>query len=210
MAWVPVTGLSGASGSEDHYTMQVPAGATSLSFEITGGSGDADMYVRFGSPPTTGSYDCRPYRAGNEETCTSADPQAGTWYVMVRGYSSYSGVSLTGSYSSDDTPPDGDPCTDCTAFSGSLSGSGDADAQPNGTYYYSTSGTQQGWLRGPAGTDFDLELYRWNGGSWARVGRSASADSEEHVSYNGSAGYYYWRIVSYSGSGNYDFWLSQP
>jgi serine protease len=79
--------------------MTVPAGATNLRFTIAGGSGDADMYVRFGSAPTTSAYDCRPYLNGNNETCNIATAQAGTYHVMLRGYSAYSGVTLTGSYS---------------------------------------------------------------------------------------------------------------
>jgi serine protease len=97
---VPVTGLSATTGNAVNYTMVVPAGRTTLSFQIAGGSGDADLYVNFGSPPGTasGTYDCRPYKNGNSETCTFSSPSAGTWYVMVRAYSSYSGVSLTGNY----------------------------------------------------------------------------------------------------------------
>lgn len=94
----PKTGLSGASGSQTFFTLQVPAGATDLSFVMSGGSGDADMYVRYGSKPTTSSYDCRPYRSGNNETCNISNVQAGTYHVMLRGYSAYSGVSLVGSY----------------------------------------------------------------------------------------------------------------
>jgi len=202
---VPKTGLSGASGSETFYTMAVPASATSLEFQISGGSGDADLYVRFGSQPTTGTWDCRPYLGGNNETCTFSSPSAGTWHVMLRGYSAYSGVTLVGSYTEGPTAP----CTGCEAYSGSLSGSGDSDAQPNGTYYYSGSGTHQGWLEGPGSADFDLELYRWTG-SWTKVAQSISSTSSEYVSYNGASGYYYWRIVSYSGSGSYDFWLDRP
>ncbi|HSX59248.1 MAG TPA: PPC domain-containing protein, partial [Tahibacter sp.] len=48
--------------------------------------------------PTTSSYDCRPYLSGNNETCTITTAQAGTYYVMIRGYSAYSGLSLTGSF----------------------------------------------------------------------------------------------------------------
>ncbi|HSX63051.1 MAG TPA: M14 family zinc carboxypeptidase, partial [Tahibacter sp.] len=95
---VPKTGISGAASSTVTYTMTVPPGASGLSFGMAGGSGDADMYVKFGSAPTTSSYDCRPYLSGNNETCTIATAQAGTYYVMLRGYSAYSGVSLTGSY----------------------------------------------------------------------------------------------------------------
>ncbi|TDR22622.1 S8 family peptidase [Marinicella litoralis] len=95
---VAKTGLSGASGSQTYFTLAVPSGATDLSFVLSGGSGDADMYVRFGSAPTTSTYDCRPYRNGNNETCDITNVQAGTYHVMLRGYSSYSGTSLVGSY----------------------------------------------------------------------------------------------------------------
>ena len=89
------TGLSGASSSWQHFAITVPAGATSLTVNQSGGTGDADLYVRQGSQPTTSAYNCRPYKSGNAETCSFASPAAGTWYVSVRGYSSYSGVSLT-------------------------------------------------------------------------------------------------------------------
>ncbi|WP_343225130.1 S8 family peptidase [Luteimonas sp. MC1750] len=95
---VPVTGLSGAASSERRYTIQVPAGRTQLRVQTSGGTGDADLYVRQGSAPTTTTYTCRPYQGGNNETCTINNPAAGTWHVMVRGYSAYSGLSLVGSY----------------------------------------------------------------------------------------------------------------
>ncbi|WP_272949658.1 pre-peptidase C-terminal domain-containing protein [Kribbella antibiotica] len=96
---VPVTGLSGAKGAMLRYTLAVPAGATNLKFVTSGGSGDADLYVKFGSAPTTSSYDCRPYESGNAETCTISTAQAGTYHVMLNGYAAFSGLSLTGSYS---------------------------------------------------------------------------------------------------------------
>jgi hypothetical protein len=104
-----------------------------------------------------------------------------------------------------------DPCTSCQQYTGALSGTGDYDYQPNGTYYYSGgSGTHRGWLRGPTNADFDLYLQKWNGFSWSTVARSESATSEEQIAYAGTAGYYRWRIVSYSGSGSYTFWLQRP
>lgn len=94
----PVSGVSGGSGSTQYWTLTVPAGATNLQIRTTGGTGDVDLYVRRGSQPTTSSWDCRPYQSGNNETCSVASPQAGTWHVMLRGYSAFSGVTLTGSY----------------------------------------------------------------------------------------------------------------
>lgn len=207
---VPVDNLSGAQGSETFFTIDVPSGASNLVVDMSGGSGDADLYVKFGSEPTTSSYDCRPYRSGNDETCTFDTPETGTYHIMIRGYNSYSGVSLVASYDEDDGGGGGGaPCTDCDQYSGSLS-SGGSEVQPDGTYYYAGSGTHNGWLVGPTDADFDLELYRWNGSSWSRVANSASADSEESISYDGSAGYYYWKVLSYSGSGSYDLWLDTP
>ncbi len=95
---VPVSGLGATAGNWVHYTMVVPAGATNLRFTTSGGSGDGDLYVRFGSQPTTSAYDCRPYASGNAETCNIATAQAGTYHVSIRAYSTFSGVTLTGSY----------------------------------------------------------------------------------------------------------------
>ncbi len=86
--------LSGAKSSDTSFSYATPSGATAMKFEMSGGSGDADIYVKFGSAPTTTSYDCRPYVAGNAETCTFDPAQQGTYYVMIRGYSAYSGVTL--------------------------------------------------------------------------------------------------------------------
>ncbi|TQV74937.1 peptidase [Aliikangiella marina] len=94
---VPVTGLGASRGEDIVYTMDVPAGATNISFSISGGSGDADLYTRFGAAPTDSTYDCRPYRNGNSETCTGSQ-SGGTYYVRVKAYSTFSGVTLTGSY----------------------------------------------------------------------------------------------------------------
>lgn len=95
---VAITGISGSTNQEVSFTMVVPAGATGLSFKMSGGTGDADMYVKYGSSPTSSSYDCRPYLSGNNETCNISTAQAGTYYIKLVGYSAFSAVSLTGSF----------------------------------------------------------------------------------------------------------------
>jgi hypothetical protein len=94
---VAATGLSGAASEQQTFTFEVPSNATNVTFTMSGGSGDADLYTRFGSAPTTSTYDCRPYATGNAEECTSA-AQTGTYHAMINGYSAYSGVSLLASY----------------------------------------------------------------------------------------------------------------
>lgn len=104
--------IQGSSGQELRFTMDVPSDAGSIKFEMSGGTGDADLYVKYGSAPSTSSYDCRPYAVGNNESC-SGTSAGGTYHVMVRGYSSFSGVSLKGSYMSGpiDPPVGGDSFT---------------------------------------------------------------------------------------------------
>ena len=95
---VPVIGLSGSTGTELRYTIAVPAGATSLSFKTSGGSGNASLYVKFGSAPTTTSYGCRSLNTGTVESCSFIFPRVGTWYVLVRGASAFAGVTLTATF----------------------------------------------------------------------------------------------------------------
>ncbi|MFE3971992.1 S8 family peptidase [Stenotrophomonas sp. YIM B13575] len=95
---VPVTGLGAASGASLSYTVNVPAGSAQLRVAISGGSGDADLYLRQGSAPTDTVYTCRPYQSGNNETCTVNSPAAGVWHVRVKAYSTFSGVTLNAQY----------------------------------------------------------------------------------------------------------------
>lgn len=96
---VPVTGISEATGASTMYTFTVPAGATNLTFKTSGGTGDSDLYVKFGSAPTTSTYDYVSNGSTTNESITVAAPSAGTYYVMVYGYANTSGVSLVADYS---------------------------------------------------------------------------------------------------------------
>ncbi|NRD72332.1 M4 family metallopeptidase [Shewanella sp. VB17] len=101
---VEVTDISGNTGSKTYYKLAVPNDATELNFAMLGGTGDADLYVRYGQAPTLVTYDCRPYESGGDESCPVDTAQEGNYWVMVHGYSAYEGVSLVGSYESTDTP----------------------------------------------------------------------------------------------------------
>ena len=90
--------VSGVQGSNTFYKLIVPAGSSALTFDMNGGSGDADMYVQVGQKPSINSYNCRPYKNGNTESCSFTNPQAGDWWVMLNGYSQYSGANLTGTF----------------------------------------------------------------------------------------------------------------
>jgi|GEM_PF-1410211 len=106
---VSLNSLTGGSSEELAFVLDVPAGASNLSFTMSGGSGDADLHVKFGSAATTGNYDCRPYQSGNEEACAISNIQQGNYHVMVRGYSNFAGISLVGAFDEAGTTPTPDP-----------------------------------------------------------------------------------------------------
>jgi serine protease len=90
--------LSATTGQWLRSSYPIPAGVTRVTFRISGGTGDADLYVRFGAQPTDTSYTCRPYRNGNTEECVINNPQAGTWHVGIKAYRAFSGVTMSYSY----------------------------------------------------------------------------------------------------------------
>jgi hypothetical protein len=65
--------------------IDIVAGTT---FKVTmTGSGDPDLYVRFGAAPTKSRWDCRPYKTGPNEQCTLTVPDGETEaYIGVLGY----------------------------------------------------------------------------------------------------------------------------
>lgn len=65
--------------------VEAQAGTT---FQVTmTGSGDPDLYVRFGAEPTSYKWNCRPYKTGPNEQCNLTVPEGKTTvYLMVRGY----------------------------------------------------------------------------------------------------------------------------
>jgi serine protease len=93
---VPVNEISVAAGSYKMFTLAVPAGRPGVTFKTSGGVGDSDLYVQFGSAPTTSAYLKRSNGPSTAESITITSPAAGTYYVMVYGYAAASGISLVG------------------------------------------------------------------------------------------------------------------
>ena len=102
-----VSAIGAGAGEELLYTLAVPAGASNLSFVMNGGTGDADMYVKFGSEPSASDWDCRPYAFGNDESCAIDPVQTGTYFVKLIGYTDFADVNLTGSFTAADLPDGG-------------------------------------------------------------------------------------------------------
>jgi subtilisin family serine protease len=118
----------------------------------------------------------------------------------------------TGSPGATPSTGSGTACAGATATSGgTLSGTGDAVAEPKGVpYTTSVAGRHVACLTGPAGTDFDLYLLRHGGSTWTVVAKSIADGSTESVNYTGAAGTYYWLVSSYRGSGAYTLRTARP
>ncbi|MFZ6817262.1 M4 family metallopeptidase [Undibacterium sp. Ji22W] len=96
--------FAGATGQSATYTFAVPTGASNLTFKMSGGTGDGDIYTKLGSAPTTTSYLAKSDGSTNTETITVAAPTAGTYYLLANAASAVSGASIVASYQTGTTP----------------------------------------------------------------------------------------------------------
>ena len=88
--------ISGNLGSSRYFSIAVPAGATNLKIQTSGGTGDADLYVRFAQAPTLSMYDCK--GIGGNNLCHIPAPNNGEYHIMLHGVQSFSGLVLTADY----------------------------------------------------------------------------------------------------------------
>jgi hypothetical protein len=99
----------GSAGHWQRYTLEIPAGTASLTVVLSGGTGDADLYVRLGEQPSESSYDCRPYKDGTDETCTFANPSAGVWHIGVNGHTEFGDVGVKATWGPEAPAPAPEP-----------------------------------------------------------------------------------------------------
>lgn len=92
---IPTNVINVAQGQFEYLEFDLPQGLYELEVSISGGTGDADLYLRYGAKPTLSNFDCRPYRYGNNESCYVGTPQAGTYHVGVYGYTAASDVNYS-------------------------------------------------------------------------------------------------------------------
>ncbi len=95
---VPINNISGTEKQQLFYTLDVPAGVSDLNFVTTGGTGDADLYVKYASQPSLTSFECKSTTATSNERCDITNIQAGTYHVMVEAWNEIKGISLTASF----------------------------------------------------------------------------------------------------------------
>ncbi len=90
--------VSGGVGSFRYFSVTVPAGATNLKIQTSGGTGDVGLYVRFAQAPTLSVYDCSSQGVGNNELCHILLPSGGSYYIMLYGSQAFSGLVLSAEY----------------------------------------------------------------------------------------------------------------
>jgi Zn-dependent metalloprotease len=193
---VAKTGLGGATGTWTYYKITVPASQTNLVIAMSGGTGDADMYVKLGAQPTSSVYDYRPYLSGNNESVSVTNPTAGDWYIGLYAYSTYASVSLTATYSTGGggTTMNETESNNTTATANAISTTGTTVTGYVGSttdvdYFkvsLAASKTLALSLTVPSGKDYDLALYDSNGTTLLKSSTNGSGAAESISYTNGT------------------------
>lgn len=88
--------VSGRAGDLRRYKIELPKDMNFSSFKITlsGGSGDADLFVRQNSQPNPTLFDAKSERQGNNELIEILSPSSGMYYIAVRGFTDFNDATL--------------------------------------------------------------------------------------------------------------------
>ncbi|KDA54790.1 hypothetical protein EG19_09070 [Thermoanaerobaculum aquaticum] len=207
-----VSNLSASTGNWLYFKITLPSGQTQLKVVTSGGSGDADLYVKRGALPSTSSYDGKSEGSTTAETVTISNPAAGDFYIGLYAYSSYSGVSLTATYSGgsgggttmNETEPNGSTSsanvisTSGTTVTGYIGSSTDVDYFKVTVPGYKTLTVD---LTVPSTKDYDVKLYN-SSGTLLASGTNGTGQAE-HVTWYNSAStsrVVYIKVYGYNGA----------
>lgn len=101
-----ISSLSGSRGDALFYKFALSDNVQEVKVSISGGVGDADLYLKRGNLPSKADYDCRPYYYGNDESCNAIGESSDEFYIMIDGYSSFSDVALSLIDQTNSLPPE--------------------------------------------------------------------------------------------------------
>ena len=96
--------ISGLASSVQLFSLDAASGLDTITVNTTGGTGDADLYIKFGSDASSSNYDCKSSTSTNNETCT-LPTQVGTYSIAIKGYSDFSDVNLIATNKASNTAP---------------------------------------------------------------------------------------------------------
>ena len=84
--------FSSTAGSQTYGSFAVPAGTTDFRVSLYNGTGNAQLYARKGSYPTSSAFDCSSTQPGTSQLCSGSANPAGQWYLVANGGSNYQNV----------------------------------------------------------------------------------------------------------------------
>jgi len=92
---VPIPNVGATQGVELLFAFELPAEDGSIAFRLSGGTGDADMYVNRGfRPASRDDYECISGAADSNEECLINAALPGTYHVLIHAYTAFSGTTL--------------------------------------------------------------------------------------------------------------------
>jgi hypothetical protein len=106
-------------------------------------------------------------------------------------------------------------CNVAGAYCAGITGNAQLPLLNGSQFYLSGTGTQRGYLRGTPGTNFNLELYEWNGAAWILRVNKATASTNETITFNSSCAFglancfKMYKVKSGTGTGSFDFWYDR-
>lgn len=89
--------IAAATGEQLSFQLEVPTGASNVSFSVAGSNGDADLYVKRGLMPTATVFDCKSATADSNESCSAGDGE-GSYFALVSAYSAFTQAIVTADY----------------------------------------------------------------------------------------------------------------
>ena len=91
-----MTGVGAVEGTELLYRLDLPAAANNLTVELSGGTGDVDLFMMQGTRPSdrdayTG---CQSGSPTTVERCQIGPASAGSYHILLHAFSTFSGTTM--------------------------------------------------------------------------------------------------------------------
>ncbi|HSG09379.1 MAG TPA: CARDB domain-containing protein [Longimicrobiales bacterium] len=92
-----ITGLGAVEDTELLYRLDLPGAANNLTVELSGGTGDVDLFLEAGSRPSNRDdyNDCQSGSPTTVERCQLAGVTAGSYYILLHAFTTFSGTTMT-------------------------------------------------------------------------------------------------------------------
>ena len=90
--------LSGFSGLDQYFYIDVPVGTERLEVDLNDGDGEAKLMMRLDQYPTWTTYDKHSNAPGAGDKVGFNDPTPGRWYILLGSEEYYSRIDITASF----------------------------------------------------------------------------------------------------------------